>query len=94
VLLALQQVSGAAGFGTMTAGVILDWPQFHGGVGATSNPHITSLGPDSLQAFAPPLLLKGYPKELLPLELQDSNPLGIWRQVNGTWTNGKIEATS
>jgi len=32
------------------------------------------------------------PDDLLPVELQNANPRGIWRTVNGRWTQNAIQA--
>lgn len=78
----------------LTAGRVLvnGWPTgvevghaiVHGGpFPATSAPTTTSVGSRAIERFLRPVSYQGLPPELLPPELQDSNPLGLWRQVDG-----------
>jgi NADP-dependent aldehyde dehydrogenase len=56
----------------------------HGGpFPATSDVRFTSVGTAAIKRFLRPLCLQNFPVELLPEPLQDSNPLQIWRLVNG-----------
>jgi NADP-dependent aldehyde dehydrogenase len=56
----------------------------HGGpFPATSDVRFTSVGTAAIQRFLRPICLQNYPGELFPEPLQDSNPLNIWRLVNG-----------
>jgi NADP-dependent aldehyde dehydrogenase len=60
----------------------------HGGpFPATTDSRTTSVGTRSITRFARPICFQDFPQSLLPLELQDSNPLGIWRMVDGAWRN-------
>jgi NADP-dependent aldehyde dehydrogenase len=62
----------------------------HGGpFPATTDARFTSVGTDAIRRWTRPLALQNAPASLLPPELQDDNPLGIWRLVNGTFTNQK-----
>jgi NADP-dependent aldehyde dehydrogenase len=55
----------------------------HGGpFPATTDPRFTSVGADAIKRFARPIAFQNWPDELLPDELKDENPLGIWRTVN------------
>ncbi|MDB4809807.1 aldehyde dehydrogenase (NADP(+)) [bacterium] len=64
----------------------------HGGpYPAASDPHFTSIGPTSIKRFVRPVSYQDYPKNLLPLELNDFNPLGIMRQVDGQYTRQNFE---
>ncbi len=59
----------------------------HGGpFPATTDARFTSVGADGIRRFARPLSFQNWPNELLPDELKDSNPLGIWRTVNNELT--------
>ncbi len=40
----------------------------------------------ALERFLRPVTLQDAPAALLPAALQDGNPLGIWRRVNGELT--------
>jgi NADP-dependent aldehyde dehydrogenase len=56
----------------------------HGGpFPATSDVRFTSVGTAAIQRFIRPICLQDFPKALFPEPLQDSNPLHIWRLING-----------
>jgi len=56
----------------------------HGGpFPATSDVRFTSVGTAAIKRFLRPICLQNFPGELFPEALQDSNPLNIWRLVNG-----------
>lgn len=59
----------------------------HGGpFPATTDSRFTSVGIDAAKRWVRPVSYQNFPHRLLPQELQDGNPLGIWRLVNNTWT--------
>ena len=59
----------------------------HGGpFPATTDARFTSVGADGIKRFARPLCFQNWPNSLLPDELKDGNPLGIWRTVNNELT--------
>ncbi len=59
----------------------------HGGpYPATTDVHYTSVGTAAIQRFVRPLCYQDFPQEMLPPELRDGNPRGIWRLVDNTWT--------
>jgi NADP-dependent aldehyde dehydrogenase len=56
----------------------------HGGpYPAASDARFTSVGTRAIARFARPVCFQGYPDAALPPELQDANPLGITRLVDG-----------
>jgi NADP-dependent aldehyde dehydrogenase len=56
----------------------------HGGpYPATTDARSTSVGTGAIKRFARPVSYQGFPQTLLPSALQDGNPLGLWRLVNG-----------
>lgn len=56
----------------------------HGGpFPATSDARSTSVGTGAITRFSRPVCYQGFPEFLLPDELKDNNPLGIWRLVDG-----------
>lgn len=56
----------------------------HGGpYPATTAPQTTSVGTNAIKRFARPVCYQNFPSALLPSALQDGNPLGIWRLVDG-----------
>lgn len=63
----------------------------HGGpFPAASDVRFTSVGTAAIYRFLRPICLQNYPQELLPEQLQNSNPLKLWRLVNGERTNKAI----
>ena len=50
----------------------------------------TSVGSAAIYRFLRPICLQNYPKELLPGPLQDSNPLQLWRLINGARTRATL----
>jgi 2,5-dioxopentanoate dehydrogenase len=63
----------------------------HGGpFPATTDSRFTSVGADGIKRFARPITFQNWPKNLLPVELKNENPLGIWRMVNDEWGNGAV----
>ena len=56
----------------------------HGGpYPASTDSRFGSVGPDAFKRFARPLAFQNWDNEMLPDELKDENPLGIWRTVDG-----------
>ena len=56
----------------------------HGGpFPATSDSRVTSVGSTSIDRFLRPVCYQDLPAALLPEALQDGNPLGVWRLVDG-----------
>jgi len=41
------------------------------------------VGTDAILRFARPLAYQNFPESSLPLELQNENPRGIWRLIDG-----------
>lgn len=59
----------------------------HGGpYPAATDARSTSVGTAAISRFARPVCYQEFPRELLPPELQDSNPRKIGRLVDGAWT--------
>ncbi|HLG40905.1 MAG TPA: aldehyde dehydrogenase (NADP(+)) [Chitinophagaceae bacterium] len=65
----------------------------HGGpFPATTDSRFTSVGADGIKRFARPMAFQNWMNDLLPDELKNENPLGIWRTVNNQLTKEKIKA--
>lgn len=63
----------------------------HGGpFPATSDARSTSVGTLAVDRFLRPVCYQGYPDILLPAALQDGNPLGLRRLVNGRWSDACV----
>ena len=61
----------------------------HGGpFPATSDGRSTSVGGRAIERFARLVCFQDAPDSLLPVELRNGNPAGIWRLVNGERTRG------
>ncbi|WP_259069265.1 aldehyde dehydrogenase (NADP(+)) [Mucilaginibacter sp. X4EP1] len=59
----------------------------HGGpFPASSDSRFTSVGTGAVYRFVRPIAWQDWEDSLLPPELQQANPLNIWRQVNNKWT--------
>jgi NADP-dependent aldehyde dehydrogenase len=59
----------------------------HGGpYPATTDSKSTSVGTAAIHRFARPVAYQNFPQSSLPAELQDANPRGIWRLVDGEMT--------
>ena len=59
----------------------------HGGpYPASTDTRTTSVGTAAIDRFIRPVAYQNFPQSLLPLELQDENPLQIWRTVDGELT--------
>ena len=58
----------------------------HGGpYPATTDSRFTAVGTDAIKRFVRPVSFQNFPDSLLPNELKDKNPLGIWRMLDGKW---------
>ena len=63
----------------------------HGGpFPATTDSRFTSVGADGIKRFARPMSFQNWNDELLPDELKNRNPLGIWRTINNELSKGAI----
>jgi alpha-ketoglutaric semialdehyde dehydrogenase len=63
----------------------------HGGpYPATTDSKTTSVGTAAIHRFARPVAYQNFPQSSLPVELQDANPRGIWRLVDGAMTRDAL----
>ena len=63
----------------------------HGGpFPATTDSRTTSVGTAAIDRFARPVCFQNFPDKLLPDELKNTNPLGIWRLINGEMSKGLL----
>ena len=80
----LEQKAGRLIINGFPTGVEVCHAMMHGGpFPATSNSRSTSVGTAAIYRFTRPVSYQSFPENLLPDELKTSNPLGIWRLVNG-----------
>ncbi|HEY5974513.1 MAG TPA: aldehyde dehydrogenase (NADP(+)), partial [Geobacteraceae bacterium] len=88
---ALETRVGRIIFNDYPTGVEVGDAMMHGGpYPATSDCRATSVGTLAIERFLRPVCYQGYPDCLLPAALQDANPLGISRLINGEWTKAAI----
>ncbi|MFD2933724.1 aldehyde dehydrogenase (NADP(+)) [Spirosoma flavum] len=87
----LQAKAGRVLFGGYPTGVEVSEAITHGGpFPATSDSRSTSVGTGAILRFVRPFTYQSFPNELLPLALQNANPLGIWRNVDGKLTQSSV----
>ena len=80
---AVKNICGRFILNGVPTGVEVCLSMHHGGpFPATTDSRYTSVGADGIKRFARPICFQNWPNELLPDELKDENPLGIWRTVN------------
>ena len=80
---ALTQLAGRLIWNGFPTSVSVTAAQNHGGQWPASSSHTTSVGLDALYRFVRPVVYQNFPDNLLPAELQNANPYGIERVVNG-----------
>jgi NADP-dependent aldehyde dehydrogenase len=87
----LQDKAGRLILNAMPTGVEVNYSMVHGGpFPATTNSATTSVGSTAIYRFTRPVCFQGFPQGELPEALQNSNPFGILRQVNGQFTTAHI----
>jgi alpha-ketoglutaric semialdehyde dehydrogenase len=80
----LETKVGRLVFNGFPTGVEVSHAMVHGGpYPSTSDGRSTSVGTRAIFRFTRPVCYQGFPDEALPEELKDSNPLRIWRMVDG-----------
>jgi len=89
VLDVLRKRAGRIIFNGWPTGVAVTWSQHHGGPWpATTSVLHTSVGATAIRRWLRPVTYQDAPDELLPQELQEANPLGIPRRVDGVLQPG------
>lgn len=84
LLPALELLAGRVLFNGWPTGVEVGHAVIHGGpFPATSAPATTSVGTLAIDRFLRPVSYQNVPADLLPQELRDENPQGLWRSVDG-----------
>jgi NADP-dependent aldehyde dehydrogenase len=83
----LENKAGRVIFNGFPTGVEVCASMQHGGpYPASTDSRTTSVGGAAIHRFARPVAWQNFPQASLPSELQDGNPRGIWRQVDGEMT--------
>jgi NADP-dependent aldehyde dehydrogenase len=87
----ITQKAGRVIYGGYPTGVEVCHSMQHGGpFPSTTDGRITSVGTAAIYRFVRPVAYQDFPDHLLPLPLQNKNPLNIIRLVDGKWTNEPI----
>ena len=87
----LEQKAGRLIVNGFPTGVEVCPSMHHGGpYPATTDARSTSVGTAAIHRFARPVAYQNVPQWLLPAELQDPNPRGIWRLVDGQLTKDAV----
>lgn len=88
---ALSTKVGRILFNGVPTGVEVCHSMQHGGpYPASTDQRTTSVGTAAIARFVRPIAYQSWPDSLLPDALKNSNPLGLWRVVNGELTQKEI----
>ena len=91
IISALQNRVGRIIFNGVPTGVEVCPSMQHGGpYPASTDARFTAVGVDSIKRWVRPISFQSWPNDLLPQELQNENPLGISRSINGERSISKI----
>jgi len=91
LLATLEDRAGRLVFNGFPTGVEVCASMHHGGpYPASTDSRTTSVGTAAIGRFARPVAYQDFPPSSLPPELQDANPRGIWRWVDGAMTKDGI----
>ena len=84
---AVQNICGRFILNSVPTGVEVCLSMQHGGpYPSTTDSRFGSVGADAIKRFARPVAFQNWSNELLPHELKNENPLGIWRTINNELT--------
>lgn len=87
----LERKAGRLVINGFPTGVEVCPAMHHGGpYPATTDARFTSVGTAAIHRWARPICYQGLPDRLLPPELQNANPLGLLRLVNGQPTRDPV----
>ena len=88
---AVKNICGRFILNGVPTGVEVCLSMQHGGpFPATTDSRFTSVGADGIKRFARPIAYQNWPDSLLPAELKNKNPLGIWRTINNELTKSEV----
>ena len=91
LLESIKNICGRLILNGVPTGVEVCLSMQHGGpFPATTDARFTSVGPDGIKRFARPVAFQNWANNLLPDELKNENPLGIYRTVNNELSKEKI----
>ncbi|WP_432420611.1 aldehyde dehydrogenase (NADP(+)) [Nocardia carnea] len=87
----LEERAGRILFDGWPTGVQVGHAMVHGGpFPATTDARSTSVGTLAIERFLRPVAYQDIPAALLPAEVCDDNPLGVWRRVDGDVDRGAL----
>ncbi|NUS10870.1 MAG: aldehyde dehydrogenase (NADP(+)), partial [Streptomyces sp.] len=86
LLARLSALAGRVLVNGWPTGVAVTAAQHHGGPYPATTSTSTSVGGTAIERWLRPVAYQDTPPALLPPELQDANPLGVPRRVDGTRT--------
>jgi len=87
----LENKVGRIVFNSVPTGVEVTHAMIHGGpYPASTDSRTTSVGSQSIFRFARPVCYQDCPNAALPAELQNENPLGVWRMIDGELTRQPV----
>ncbi len=88
---AVKNICGRFIINNVPTGVEVCMSMHHGGpFPSTTDSRYTSVGADGIKRFARPISFQNWSNQLLPDELKNENPLGIWRTVNNELSKSPI----
>ena len=91
VIAALQNRVGRIIFNGVPTGVEVCESMVHGGpYPASTDSRFSAVGITSIKRWVRPFSYQDWPNELLPVELQNENPLAIFRSIDGEKSKNKI----
>ena len=94
LLSALERIAGRVVLNGFPTGVEVCPAMNHGGpYPATTDTRFTSVGTAAIFRFARPVCYQSFPDALLPEALQNANPLGLMRLVDGKQTRETLRQT-
>ena len=87
----LQTKTGRLIFNGYPVGLEVCHSIHHGGpYPATTHSHYTSVGTRAIERFVRPVCYQDWPDTMLPIELQNANPRGVLRLLNGHRTRDSV----
>lgn len=86
----LSQLAGRVIWNGFPTAVSVTAAQNHGGQWPASATHTTSVGLDAIYRFVRPVVYQNFPDHQLPSQLQNANPYGVERVINGVRSTKEI----
>ena len=88
---AVKNICGRFILNSVPTGVEVCLSMQHGGpFPASTDARFSSVGADGIKRFARPIAFQNWANELLPDELKNENPLGIWRTIDNELSNADV----